>query len=133
MQKILVIGGAYQGKTKWAQEHFPRYHNISIENLLSENRQGKFANHICLTQFHLTIKQWLSENQDYQTDIALLKKNPSWLIISDEIGNGIVPLMQSDRKWREETGRVLCELAKEADEVYRIYYGIATKIKGSEV
>lgn len=133
MKKILVIGGAYQGKTEWVQETFPQYQNISMETLLEANKQGKIKGSIWLNKFHLSMKQWLSEKGDYKKNIELIKKNPSWLIVSDEIGNGIVPMNQSDRKWREETGRALCDLAKEADEVYRIYCGIATKIKGSEV
>lgn len=133
MKKILVIGGAHQGKTEWVQETFPQYQNISIEKLLEEDKLGKTRDEIWLNQFHLIIKQWLSEKKEYGKIVELFQKKTSWLIVSDEIGNGIVPINKEDRKWREETGRVLCELAKEADEVYRIYCGIPTKIKGSEV
>lgn len=133
MKKILVIGGAYQGKTKWVEKTFPQYQNISIETLLEESKLGKITNNIWVNKFHLGMKQWLVEKREYKKILQLIKKNPSWLIVSDEIGNGIVPMNEADRKWREETGRILCDLAKEADEVYRIYSGIAIKIKGSEV
>lgn len=133
MKKVLVIGGAYQGKTEWVQKTFPQYKNISIETLLAENKLGGIKGNIWMNKFHISMKQWLSEQREYKKMIELIKKNSSWLIVSDEIGNGIVPMNEADRKWREATGRVLCDLAQEADEVYRIYYGIATKIKGSEV
>lgn len=52
------------------------------------------------------------------------------IIICDEISSGIVPLKKEERLWREETGRVLQFLSKESEEVYRIFFGIPTKLKG---
>ena len=50
-------------------------------------------------------------------------------MISDEIGNGIVPMDAFEREYREQTGRILIELAKEAEEVIRVICGIGQKIK----
>lgn len=133
MKKILVIGGACQGKTEWVQKTFPKYKNISVETLLSDNREGRLKGFVWLNKFHLNMKQWIMQDKEYQNELELIMKNPSWLIVSDEIGNGIVPMDKRNRRWREETGRALCTIAREADEVYRIYCGIPTKIKGSDV
>lgn len=116
MKKILVIGGAFQGKTKWAMEQFPEYAS-----------QGVVVN-----QFHQKMKQWIQDNKDYVKEVEQIRNNPSWLIISNEIGAGIVPMEKEERFYRETTGRILCELAEDADEVYRIFCGIPTKIKGGE-
>ena len=132
VKKILVIGGACQGKTAWVEKKFPEYQQVSVDVLLQENKLGHMRENIQIHSFHLLMKQWLSQGREYKEQVALLMKNPSWLIVSDEIGNGIVPIDKKEREWREETGRMLCELAKEADEVYRIYCGIPTKIKGRE-
>ena len=51
------------------------------------------------------------------------------IIISDEIGCGIVPEDSEERLWREETGRCLCDIAKRCDEVWRVFCGIGIKIK----
>ena len=50
-------------------------------------------------------------------------------IVCNELGCGVVPMERSDRAWREKTGRLLCELAKQAPEVYRVTAGIAVRIK----
>lgn len=52
-----------------------------------------------------------------------------WLVISNEIGSGIVPIDKKDRLWREQTGRMLTKIASQADEVYRVFSGIPQKIK----
>lgn len=132
MKKILVIGGAYQGKTEWVQENFQDYKNVSPERLLQENREGKRTAGVYINRFHMIVKQWLQTGKDCKEAMTLLRKNPSWLIVSDEIGNGIVPMEKDDREWRECTGRILCELAKDADEVYRIHCGIPCIIKGGD-
>lgn len=132
MKKILVIGGECQGKTEWVQRQFKEYTNISAERLLKDNRSGKVVSGACINKFHLIMKQWIKDGRDYKEELAFIRNNPSWLIIANEVGSGIVPMDKSDRIWREEVGRALCELAKEADEVYRVYCGIPTMIKGGD-
>ena len=58
-----------------------------------------------------------------------VEKYPDCVIISDEIGNGIVSIEAFEREYRERTGRVLVELAKKAEEVERVICGIGQKIK----
>ena len=58
-----------------------------------------------------------------------VEKYPDCVIISDEIGNGIVPLDAFEREYRERTGRILVELAARAEEVERVICGIGQKIK----
>ena len=58
-----------------------------------------------------------------------IKNVPDSIVISDEIGNGIVPLDNFEREYRERTGRILVKLAEQADEVVRVICGIGQKIK----
>ena len=58
-----------------------------------------------------------------------ISKYNNLIIISDEIGNGIVPIDSFERDYRERTGRLLIELAKDADKVTRVFCGIGQVIK----
>lgn len=130
MRKILVIGGACQGKTKWVQDNFKEYRQVSFSEVLRENLQGKVLSAIYLDSFHSTTREWIKTGEDHKKNLEYLRKNLSWVIVANEIGNGVVPMDPFERKWREETGRMLCELAKDADEVYRIFCGIPLQLKG---
>ncbi len=109
---ILIVGGSYQGKTEFARTTFPN---------------AKYYN-----QLHLLIKRRLEEEKSQEDILQEIKEAVSegqWVVISDEIGNGVVPMESSEREWREVTGRILIELAKKATEVYRVVCGVGTKIK----
>ena len=58
----------------------------------------------------------------------LWMKNPDLVLISNELGYGVVPMDVFDRNYRETTGRVCTEIASWADAVYRVVCGIGTKI-----
>jgi adenosyl cobinamide kinase/adenosyl cobinamide phosphate guanylyltransferase len=51
------------------------------------------------------------------------------VIISDDISSGVVPVDREMRQWREALGRSLAMLAEQADEVIRVFCGIASRIK----
>lgn len=109
---ILIVGGSYQGKTRFARENFPecRYFN----------------------QLHLFIKKRLQEERKPYEIMAEIKETIAtgdWVVISDEVGNGVVPIEPEDRGFRDIAGRILIELASEADEVYRVVCGIGQRIK----
>ena len=81
-------------------------------------------------QPHLWVKRLLKDGADVRALTGpLLLEHPDCIIISDEIGNGIVPMEHEEREYREMTGRLLCELANKADRVERIVCGIGERIK----
>lgn len=57
------------------------------------------------------------------------KARPDRVIVTDEIGGGIVPTDPLERTWREETGRVCCRLAAAAGQVWRVNCGLGQRIK----
>lgn len=108
---ILIIGGAHQGKTAYATEHF-----------------GKEA--VIIDEYHLQIKKQLEEEKDPLSEVQhLLEENENCVIISNEVGYGLVPVDAFLRKYREAVGRVNCYLAGQADQVIRVICGIGTRIK----
>ncbi len=108
---ILIIGGAYQGKTAYAADHWA---------------QG----YVVLNQYHKRVKEQLLQGLDpMQEAKKLLEQGDKLVIISDEVGCGLVPVDAFERKWREMSGRVNCYLAQQAEQVIRVICGIGTRIK----
>ena len=54
---------------------------------------------------------------------------PYTIIISDEVGCGIVPIDKGERQFRERLGRCLTDIASRSDMVFRVFCGIAQRIK----
>lgn len=107
---ILVTGGAFQGKTEYVRETFGE--SITVIN-----------------RYHLKVKEQLKEGKDPLKEAeALLAKEEDCVIISDEIGYGLVPVDAFERQYREAAGRVNCFLAKRAKQVIRVVCGIGTRI-----
>ena len=51
------------------------------------------------------------------------------VIISNEVGYGLVPVEEEQRRYRETAGRVNCLLAKQAEQVIRVSCGIGMRLK----
>lgn len=77
--------------------------------------------------FHLFIRK-INGDTKIAVD-KLLEANPDVIIISDEIGCGIVPVDSADREWRECVGRTCCYIAEKAETVIRVVCGIGNVIK----
>lgn len=107
---ILIIGGAYQGKGQYALEHY--------------------ADRSIVADFHLLVLELLKNAKE---PVAYIKEHlPDYsdkVIICDDISCGVVPVDPLMRKWREAVGRTLALLARESDEVVRVFCGIGTKLK----
>lgn len=102
---ILIIGGAYQGKQSYASKTYnltdPDWKDgqtCTIEDL----KTAKAVHH-----FHSFIRRELDEGGSVR-DLAeiIWKENPDLIIVTDEVGYGIVPMDAKDREWREACGRV---------------------------
>ena len=124
---ILIIGGAYQGKAAFAESLFPKIRWADGESCDLEDLyecQG-------ILRFHAYIRRMLEKGQDVD-DLAekLMRRNPGAVVITDEIGYGIVPADAFLREYREAAGRVCTKLAANAKEVWRVSCGIGTRSKG---
>ncbi|MDE5864062.1 MAG: bifunctional adenosylcobinamide kinase/adenosylcobinamide-phosphate guanylyltransferase [Lachnospiraceae bacterium] len=107
---ILIIGGAYQGKAEYASSHFAPQYKI-------------------IDKYHLTVRKQMECGQDPFVEAKKLLEEDNLVIISDEIGCGLVPVEASLREYREIAGRINCYLASEAEQVIRVICGIGQRIK----
>ncbi len=55
------------------------------------------------------------------------------VIITDEIGNGIIPVDQFERDWREQTGRICCYIASQSRKSCKINRGYTCNNKRTKV
>lgn len=124
-----VIGGCHQGKMQYVID---TYGYTKEEMLFGEASDVYTAkDKKCLYGFHLLIKKILKEGKDMESSLAqIFAQNEIKVIVSEEIGYGIVPVDAFEREYREAVGRQCCSIAKEADHVIRMVSGIAKKIKG---
>ena len=66
-----------------------------------------------------------------QTGRRIMGENPDIILVSQEVGYGVVPMDAFDRKYREAVGRVCTDLASKSKKVIRVVCGIGTVIKNA--
>ena len=124
----LVIGGAFQGKKKYALETFQIDETQMVDGAVCE-KEAVFQAAL-VVHFHEYIRRFMKEEAFLRSLPAQFKeKNPEVVLVTNELGYGIVPIDAFDRTYREMTGRVCCALAKECHQVHRVVCGIGTVIK----
>lgn len=139
----LIIGGAYQGKleyalrvTGFARETFLDGKNCEMEAIFGAKG---------INGFHEYVKRYLEIKDGGVSDPAagvidsaalmeelaeeLWQRNPQLVLITNELGYGVVPCDGKDRRWREATGRICTKLAKKAEKVTRVVCGIGMDLK----
>jgi adenosyl cobinamide kinase/adenosyl cobinamide phosphate guanylyltransferase len=104
---VLIVGGAFQGKSKIA------------EKLYTDEQK--------IYNLHVTVREMLQKGEN---PMSLLDELRGHVVTCDEIGCGVVPIEQNDERWREAVGRLCCALASEADAVIRVWAGVPQFIKG---
>ena len=122
----MIIGGAFQGKTAYAKKKYPDICWVEAKNLEEDvlmQAQGVLG-------FHNYIKKELQKGNDL-SGLAekLIQNNAELILVSDEVGYGIVPIDAFERKYRECVGRVCTDLAAASAVVTRIVCGVGTVIK----
>ena len=123
---IMITGGAYEGKTDFVKTHY----GCEITDGKSCDFESVFTVE-CVSNYHLLVKRLIESRQDTLAFTErLCRKNPNIIVITDEIGCGIIPLDKSDRIWREQVGRAGLLIAKNSDTVVRFICGIPNVIKG---
>lgn len=123
---IMVIGGAFQGKWAYAKEHFWVEGSwIDGENCAYEEIFSCAA----IRNFHRFVYRFLGNKDLDDLPQRLFEENPDIILVSDELGCGVVPIEERDRHFREKTGRLCIVLAADAREVHRVICGIGMVIK----
>ena len=140
----LIIGGAFQGKKAFAE----RLRTAQAEAgsagpaALAEAAAVSAAadGAVCefdeifrvpvLYHFHDYIRRCLEEERDFSNlTEELMERNPQIILVTNELGYGVVPIDKFDRRYRESHGRICCKIAAAAEQVWRVYCGIGDRIK----
>ena len=151
----LYIGGFAQGKLEYVQNKKAE-EDISIAMVIDcaqsdyqktlQSIDNKIKNEnadvnnianvndiVIINHLHLWVKDLLREGMEESevqlTILSWVATHPNTILICDELGNGIVPLEKMERIWREQTGRLMIELAKQAERVERILCGLGQRLK----
>ncbi len=132
----VYIGGAHNGKRNYVNNVLTEQgeHNV---HWIEGNEMGDIhpvnSNSI-RTVVIAGVEKWLAET-DLSEEAAIdyvmncISKDRQTLFILTDIGRGIVPMDAEQRKLRDACGRLYQRLMAEADEVTRIWYGLAKTLK----
>ncbi|MGN0107460.1 MAG: bifunctional adenosylcobinamide kinase/adenosylcobinamide-phosphate guanylyltransferase [Hominilimicola sp.] len=120
-----MCGGRYSGKGEYVKSE------LGISEIVGCNAEyDRLKTAKAVRDLHLLIKKIMLSGGDPMAHIQrLMADNPDIVIISDEIGYGVVPIDKFDREWREAVGRISCYVSKRAEKVIRVVCGIGNTIK----
>lgn len=124
---ILITGGAFQGKTAYAQTHFPYPVTDGAICDFDEAKSSKI-----LKNYHELVQRLMACGEDalaFTNDLCAA--NPGCIVLIDEIGCGVIPADKAERIRRETVGRAGCILAQNAETVIRLVCGIPMALKGT--
>ena len=122
----MIIGGAFQGKTLLA--------NKIYQEIVWANGGDADWEMIASAQGILSFHEFIRKEMQTGNDVSelaerLIQVNPQVVLVSNEVGYGIVPIDAFDRAYREAVGRVCTKLAAYSTQVTRVVCGIGTVIK----
>ena len=122
----MIIGGAYQGKAAYAKAQFPDV-DWKFGGEITEEELLKAAGVLGIQEY---ISKALKAGEDL-TGLAekLAQQDPDVILVSEEVGYGIVPADAFERQYREAVGRVCTALAAKSRRVTRVVCGIGTVLK----
>lgn len=138
----LYIGGFAQGKLEYVKCRYNENQKteklfVKVIDCVDSHYKKMLLETECdvliLNHLHLWVRDLLDECMEEEkiqtTILSWIKSNPDAIVICDELGNGIVPIKKQERIWREQTGRLMIELAKQAERVERILCGLGQRLK----
>ncbi len=138
----LYIGGFAQGKIEYVNRRYNENQKteklfVKVIDCADPHYKKMLLETECdvliLNHLHLWVRDLLDEGMEEEkiqtTILSWIKSNPDAIVICDELGNGIVPIKKQERIWREQTGRLMIELAKQAERVERILCGLGQRLK----
>lgn len=137
IQMELYIGGYAQGKLAYVlrEKKLAEEAIINGAEFVWKKETGLSAEKQIFNDFERWVRKEIESEETSQAEPVenqikeLIEENPGLLVISDEVGNGIVPLEPLEREYRERLGRILCFLAERADRMERILCGVGQRLK----
>ena len=121
----IIIGGAHNGKRDYVRAMLADQEVQWFEGVLPAHNAGKIV--------IAGIEKWLAETELSEADaiaqVLAAVAGSDVVVILTDIGRGIVPIDAQQRQLRDTCGRLYRQLMAEADEVTRIWYGLAQSLK----
>lgn len=134
----IYAGGRSQGKLEYVLKKKGLGKDVVIDgsNLKAlAGSNGKLSieldsKYLVINHFHELTRSYADMPEVlYGFAEKLVNERPGIIIISDQVGGGIVPLYKADNEWRELHGRIMCRLVENACHFERIICGIGQVIK----
>ena len=147
----VVTGGAYNGKKVWVKETYSS--QLTDKSLWFNCYEETWPIHFSFDRSHFMIviegieealRHFLKrEETGSAKEFFHLYVEPllAWekaddkrqcVLIGTDITKGLVPMDKEERKWRDETGRLLQLCVSEATDVTIVWFGLAQTIKGGK-
>ncbi len=127
----LIIGGAFQGKLQYAETLYSKICWYDGAECQPEQLEKELTKIDGIVHFELLVRRWMEDGRGTEELTGLLMNRRKGLVvlISDEIGYGLVPVDAFERKYREAHGRLMTDLAAQAQRVDRVVCGIGTRLR----
>ena len=127
----VIIGGAHNGKRAYVKTLLFDQENSDVQWF-----EGELPSPGSEKIVVAGLEKWLAKadlsEEDAIAHVIKSVENRDTILILTDIGRGIVPVDVEQRKLRDICGRLYQRLLAEADDVTRIWYGIAQNIKKGE-
>ncbi|WP_252501905.1 bifunctional adenosylcobinamide kinase/adenosylcobinamide-phosphate guanylyltransferase [Sporosarcina sp. Marseille-Q4943] len=124
----VVIGGAHNGKRKYVKRMLAEEPQYWLDCSASDLEIPTGCKVVVDR-----VEHWLARTELPEADaVEFIKKEiegKDVIFILTDIGRGIVPMDAEQRKLRDACGRLYQQLIAQADEVTRIWYGLAQTLK----
>jgi adenosylcobinamide kinase/adenosylcobinamide-phosphate guanylyltransferase len=141
----LVVGGAYAGKRKIVRQKVDRISWVSSYTGDSlENWKSEWSDDTSLVLEGW--ERWLAEDlkqgmlldqvrEKYSSMLLTIRaeehrRKSNVLFIMLEMGRGIVPMNEEERKLRDVSGWLLQDASEHAEEVTYVWHGLSQTLKG---
>ena len=132
----VYIGGAYNGKRDYVKKWLAEQGQENVHWVEGNYLADSFIvdTEVIQTTVIAGVEKWLAETDlseqkaiDYVMNIVDTDRHIVFILT--DIGRGIVPMDAGQRQLRDACGRLYQRLMAEADEVTRIWYGLAKPLK----
>ena len=119
---ILIIGGAYQGKLTYAVKEY----GLSEDECFDLAGGCPDKEYRCFYHLEAFLRTLPDAEEALKKLMPYIKNS---IVISREVGCGIVPTDASERQYREAHGALLRALCEKAEAVTRIFCGLKEELK----
>ena len=121
---ILIIGGAYQGKTEYAKKTY----GLQGADIFTCENTGIDPNARAIRHLERFALACVRAGKEPAEELKALDLSDK-ILICEDISCGVVPMDAVEREWREAVGRMNAMLAAKAARVTRLFCGLPLELK----